>query len=337
MAESEFSLRLAQSLENQIGAEVHIRRLVPLAGGASRESWLVDLQVRSGPEAGEYRLVLRRDQHSEIQPDALDRQSEFRLMALAHAAEVQVPKPRWAGQLDRPYFLMDRVEGESIASRIVSVPELAAARKLLPQQMGQQLAHIHHIQDRPEYLPSPPSSQDAANWSIGRLRQHAETIGIRNPAYELAFRWLEINAPPAPPLTLIHGDYRIGNVIVGPEGLRAIVDWEFAHLGDPAEDLAWPCVRFWRFGSDTQTFGGVGPREEFLAAYAQAGGVTVDARAVDYWEVMGNVRWAVGCQSQAQRHLSGEDRSVELASLGRRAAEMELEFLHLIEQAEGRG
>jgi aminoglycoside phosphotransferase (APT) family kinase protein len=329
--------RLARSLADQIGMEVHVERLLPLAGGASRESWQVDLRIESGPEAGAYSLVLRRDQHSKIQPDALDRSSEFLLIAQAHSDGVQVPKPRWSGELDRPYFLMDRVEGESIGTRIVGLPELAAARESLPVQMGEQLARIHRIHTDLQFLPAPGPGETTASWSTRKLRHHADQIGIRNPAYQLAFRWLEANAPRPRELTLVHGDYRIGNVIVGPEGLRAIVDWEFAHLGDPAEDLAWPCVRFWRFGEDALSFGGIGSREAFLVSYAEAGGPEVDMRAVEYWEIMGNLRWAVGCQSQANRHLSGEDRSVELASLGRRAAEMELEFLRLIEQAEQNG
>ncbi len=123
--------------------------------------------------------------------------------------------------------------------------------------------------------------------------------------------------------------------MVGPDGLRGVFDWEFAHVGDPAEDLAWPCVRSWRFGHDAQRLGGVGSFEEFHEAYERAGGRKVERRAVEYWEVMGNLRWAVGCVAQAHRHLSGQAPSVELASLGRRAAEMELELLDLIARNAG--
>ena len=123
--------------------------------------------------------------------------------------------------------------------------------------------------------------------------------------------------------------------MVGPDGLRGVFDWEFAHIGDPAEELAWPCVRSWRFGQDAKRMGGVGSFEEFLEAYLQAGGRSVDPYVVDYWEILGNFRWAVGCISQAYRHLSGQAPSVELASLGRRTAEMELELLDLIEKALG--
>ena len=155
------------------------------------------------------------------------------------------------------------------------------------------------------------------------------------PDVEFGLRWLGQRAPSCAELTLIHGDFRIGNLLVGPEGLAAVIDWEFAHVGDPHEDLAWPCVRDWRFGNDALHVGGVGELAPYLAAYESAAGRTIDHNALRWWEIMGNLRWAATCHVQAQRHLSGADPSVELASLGRRAAEMELEFLTLIEALEG--
>jgi aminoglycoside phosphotransferase (APT) family kinase protein len=124
--------------------------------------------------------------------------------------------------------------------------------------------------------------------------------------------------------------------MVGRSGLVGVFDWEFAHVGDPHEDLAWPCVRSWRFGQDHLRVGGVGDAEAFYTAYERASGTKVDRDAVWFWETVGNLRWAVGCISQANRHLSGQAPSVELASLGRRACEMELELLDLIEQFERR-
>ncbi len=330
--------RLGRFIADQAGSVVTITRLQLIPGGASRESWLVDATVESGPAAGTHALVMRRDLGSELQSEALDRAAEFRLLQLAYQAGIAVTRPRWLGAdptiLGRPFFLMDRVEGESIGPRIVRLPELAGARARLPEQMAEELAHIHRLSlNELGFLPGPAPEENPARRSVAWLRDMAARLDVYNPAYELAFRWLEQNAPPCPRATLVHGDFRIGNVIVGSQGLRAVIDWEFAHRGDPAEDLAWPCVRDWRFRNDGLTFGGVGRREDFLAAYERAGGQMVDPRAVGYWEIMGNVKWAVGCLSQANRHLSGRDPSVELASLGRRAAEMELEFLTLIEQA----
>lgn len=333
--QSDLQAALADWLAGEVAGRVSVSRMVPLAGGASRQSWALDLTIETGPQAGDYHLVLRRDLHSEMQPDALSRAQEFRLLQAAFAGGVQVPQPRWAGELQgQAFLLMDRVEGESIGARVVRLPELAEARAALPEQMGRQLGQIHALSGDFSWLPGPAAGEAPAGWTIMRLRALVDQLGIRNPAYELALRWLEAHRPDSQATTLVHGDYRIGNMIVGPHGLRAVIDWEFAHRGDPAEDLAWPGLRDWRFGNDALDFGGVGRRAEFYAAYEAAAGAPVDAAAVGYWEILGNVRWAIGCLSQAQRHLSGQETSIELASLGRRAAEMELEFLRLIEQAE---
>lgn len=335
--------RLETFLAETVQAPVRLTAARQLTGGASRDSWAVDIEVEGGPEAGRHELVLRRDMGGLIQEEALTREQEFCLLEVAYHVGVLVPRPRWLctdpAVLGVPFFLMDRLQGESVGRRILREPALAQARRLLPRQMGEQLARIHRIDwwaaglgfllySRPGLSP--------AQTAVARAAEQLWRLGEAHPALELALRWLQAHAPPYAATVLLHGDFRIGNLMVGPDGLRGIFDWEFSHAGDPAEDLAWPCVRSWRFGQDAQRLGGVGSPEEFFAAYEQAGGGPVDRSAVDYWEILGNLRWAVGCIAQAHRHLSGQTTSVELASLGRRTAEMELELLDLIEQAEGR-
>jgi aminoglycoside phosphotransferase (APT) family kinase protein len=159
-----------------------------------------------------------------------------------------------------------------------------------------------------------------------------DSLSVSNPALEFALRWADQHAPSTDHLTFIHGDFRLGNLIVNPEGLAAVADWEFAHVGDPAEDLGYPCMRDWRFGVGHLRLGGIGERELFLKAYEHHSKRKVDRSMVDFWEFLGNVRWAVICLAQANRHLSGRELSVELASLGRRSAEMQMEMLRLIRQ-----
>jgi aminoglycoside phosphotransferase (APT) family kinase protein len=231
---------------------------------------------------------------------------------------------------------MDRLEGESVGRRIVREAGLAEARRILPRQMGEQLALIHGIdpeQTGLNFLPANDPGCSAAQTALNHAARQLDRFGEPHPALELALRWLRLYAPPCQIRVLVHGDFRIGNLMVGPDGLRGVFDWEFAHVGAPAEDLAWPCVRSWRFGHDAQRLGGIGQAEDFFDAYEKAGGRPVDRRAIEYWEILGNFRWAIGCISQANRHLSGQAPSIELASLGRRTAEMELELLDLIEHA----
>jgi aminoglycoside phosphotransferase (APT) family kinase protein len=336
---NDFRSRLETWLAQTVGAPAQVTATRQLTGGASRESWAVDVEIAGGAEAGRHALVLRRDMGGLIQEEALSREQEFRLLQVAHRGGVRAPRPRWLcadpAVLGAPFFLMDRLEGESVGRRVVREASLADARRLLPRQMGEQLARIHALDPRAEgldFLPATDPGRSPAETAVEHTARQLWRLGEPHPALELALRWLRRHAPPCPEPVLVHGDFRVGNLMVGPDGLRGVFDWEFAHVGDPAEDLAWPCVRSWRFGHDGQRLGGVGRFEDFQEAYERAGGRKVERRAVEYWEVLGNLRWAVGCVAQAHRHLSGQAPSVELASLGRRTAEMELELLDLIER-----
>jgi aminoglycoside phosphotransferase (APT) family kinase protein len=323
--------RLEGYLSEKLGTPARVLAARALTGGASRDTWSVDA------EAGGERLalVVRRDLGGEIDDLALSRTTEFAVLSRAHDGGVLVPRPRWICAdptvLGAAFLVMDRLEGESVGRRVVREPALAAGRQALPRQMGEQAARIHALSfDDLEFLPRPAEGQSPARWAVERLDRQLQGFGEPHPALELAIRWLRTRAPECPRQVLVHGDFRVGNLMVGPAGLVGVFDWEFAHVGDPHEDLAWPCVRSWRFGQDGLRLGGVGQPEEFFAAYRAAGGAGVDAEAVRWWEVTGNLRWAVGCIAQANRHLSGQAPSVELASLGRRTCEMELELLDLI-------
>jgi aminoglycoside phosphotransferase (APT) family kinase protein len=235
-----------------------------------------------------------------------------------------------------PFFLMERVEGETIPRRLLRDDEYAEARAVMTGQLGAILARIHAVPIDKHglgVLPAPPPGASPVETEITRFEQTYRAIAPEpHPAFELAFRWLRGHRPPARRLALVHGDYRIGNVMFGPEGARAVLDWELAHIGDPMEDLGWICVRSWRFGNDNLPVGGIGTREEFLEAYEEAGGEPVDPEQVHFWEVFGNLRWGIICITQTKTYLDGLSHSVELASIGRRSAETEWELLNLMEE-----
>lgn len=329
-----FATRLEQFLQQQ-GLQARILATRQLTGGASRDTWSIDAEI-AGQPAG---WILRRDMGGEIQDEALSRQSEFAVMSRAYQAGVLVPRPRWVchdpSVLGASFLIMDRLTGESVGRRIVREPGLAQAREQLPRQMGEQLAKIHDLTfEGLDFLPRPQPGESPAARALERTANQLWNLAEPHPALELAIRWLGRRIPTCQDRVLLHGDFRVGNLMVDPEGLVGVFDWEFAHIGDPHEDLAWPCVRSWRFGQDQLRLGGVGSEEAFFAAYEQARGVTVDRQAVRFWEMMGNLRWAVGCIAQAHRHLSGQAPSLELASLGRRTCEMELELLQGIQAME---
>lgn len=335
---------LEQFLTTQLSSAVEVLELQQLTGGASRASWVVLIEVRDGEGKGRQRLVLRQDMGGEIQEQALSREQEFQLLQVAHNAEVLVPRPRWlctdSEILGSPFFMMDFVPGESVGRRIVKDSSLAQTRKSLPQQMAEQLAKIHAIavdQETLAWLPRPKHrtpAEMAIHFATRTLRLFTEP----HPVLELALRWLKHHLPEPISMVLCHGDFRLGNLMVTPEGLASVLDWEFAHVGDPVEDIAWACVRSWRFGNDDLRLAGVGQPEALIEPYcALTNRPTSEIESrLQYWEIMGNFRWALGCFQQARRHLTGEAPSLELASLGRRGAEVEMELLDLLEQAESK-
>ena len=321
--------RLSSYLTERHGRPVEVTGLSRLPGGASRETWAFDA-VLAGPALP---LILRRDPPG--RPPTRDYANEAQLLQAARRAGVSVPAVRYresTGEaMGAPFIVMDRVEGETIPRRILRDHTLVAARKSLVSQCATALARIHAAPlDGLDFLGPPQSPQQLTQAQLATLA----TLGEPHPVFELAVRWLQSRLPPSRQPALVHGDFRVGNVIVGPEGLRAVLDWELAHVGDPAEDLGWFCVRAWRFGNDGRPAGGVGSREELLDAYVAAGGVPLEAGDLRFWEVYGTLRWGVMCILQASFHLSGATRSVELAAIGRRACEMEWALLDLME---GRG
>jgi aminoglycoside phosphotransferase (APT) family kinase protein len=196
--------------------------------------------------------------------------------------------------------------------------------------LGEALARIHSIDtaDLDDVLPDP--GDDPALAQIAEWERELDELGEPLPAVELGLRWLRAHAPePAQP-RLVHGDFRLGNFIVDTNGLAAVIDWELAHLGDPAEDIGWLCIRSWRFGNDDRPVAGLGELDDFLASYEAAGGGPIEHDRVRYWEAFGNVKWAVICARQAHDHLTGVRRSHELASLGRRICEPEWDLLRLV-------
>jgi aminoglycoside phosphotransferase (APT) family kinase protein len=300
-----------EALEAKLG-KVASARLLP--GGASKEAWAVDL-------ADGIELLVRRASVGVIHRDTLSLEQEFRVLEAAHAAGVAVPRPvAYLGELDgREAFAMERVRGETIGRRIVRNPPPA-----LPEQLAEELARIHAIPPL-EFLPRGDV--------IARFYAELDSVDEPHPAIEYGLAWVRERLPEPDAPTFCHGDFRIGNVAVDEHGLVSVLDWEFAHVGDPVEDVAWPIVRAWRFGADDRRLGGVGDVEPYLARYNELTGRGVTPADLDVWEVLGNVKWAIGCLTQSRRHLSGQDRSVEYAVLGRLAAEMEYELLDLIERA----
>ena len=151
------------------------------------------------------------------------------------------------------------------------------------------------------------------------------------PVLELAFAHLRTIAPSTERFVLLHGDFRNGNLIVNEQGIGAVLDWELAHCGDPAEDLGWLCVNSWRFGKSSKPVGGFGEYAELLDGYCSAGGDDIALGRLRYWQAVGSLKWAVMCLIMYGSWRSGESSSVERPVIGRRVSEAEIDLLNLFE------
>ncbi len=299
--------------------------LSPIEGGASRQTFLVS-------SGGEPRWVLRREPAAGMSFNSLE--TELGAVKAADLAGVAVAptvcfEPAGGRLGDGAGYLMEFVPGTSVAPRVLRRDELATARGRLPEQLGSALAQIHSVE--PATIGGLAGGDaDPALEACELWERELDVIGEPLPAVEAGLRWLRLNPPsPATP-TLVHGDFRLGNLIVDEHGLAAVIDWELCHAGDPAEDLAWLQIRSWRFGNDDLPVAGLGEAGPFLDAYEAAGGVRPDTDRLRWWEAMGNVKWAVICARQAHDHLTGARPSAELASLGRRICEPEWDLLELV-------
>lgn len=305
-----------------------------LGGGASKDLWTFVVRAPGEPESVTRRFVLRRSA-PELSNASLSLESEFHVTRAAYEAGVLMPEPLWLSRDadGNVFYVMEHREGETLVPRLHRMEEFAEARRALPAQLGRALAPIHKIAPTPELekVLGAARRENPARAQLQQFRSILPAVATGpHPVFELTFRYLEQRLPEEVEITLVHGDYRLGNVMFGPEGLRGILDWELAHWGDPHEDLAWPMVRAWRFGRDDLPLGGIGSRDDYLAAYEEAAGRQVDRDRLRWWEIFGNLRWGIITLIQSSHFLHGRTRSLEKAVIGRRASEVEAELLSLL-------
>jgi aminoglycoside phosphotransferase (APT) family kinase protein len=305
-----------------------------LAGGAMHDSWAVDVSSDGDTEE----LVVRVSPAGRADYDKTLR--EFAVLRAAHARGIRCPRPIAVGRCvgGEDYLVMSRIGGDTNPRQLIAGDAYLPMHATMLRQLAEDLAQVHRIApdelgDAPP-LRGPGAGDDALAWHRQATEEmYRHDLLNPHPAIEWAFRWLDrrISALPRPgrPPCVVHGDFRIGNMLYDERGLTGILDWEGVHLGEPEEDLAWLCTRVWRFGRNDLEAGGIATREEWLRAYEEASSRPVDRERVAAWEVLQNIRWCQITMMQARAHLDGHVVSHELAAIGRRFAETELEVLRL--------
>lgn len=317
--------RLREVVQRELSGSGTIEALLRLSGGASAESWSFDTEIR-GETTG---LILRRAATPTRTAHSVSKEAEAAVQRRAWEAGVPSPEVLYvlepADGLGEGY-LMERVEGEALAPKILREERFQGALSKMARQVGEILAGIHSLD--PASLPvlreAPPQVQ------LEYYRDSYDDCGDPHPVFDWAFRWLEERTPQDEILKLVHGDFRHGNFMVDENGIAAVLDWELAHLGDPLEDLGWVCVPTWRYRQLDKPVGGFGAREEMYERYEEVTGVALDRDRARYWEIFGSLKWGIICMQQGFAHLRGSYRSVEKAVIGRRASEADIDLLRLI-------
>lgn len=321
--ENSLAEKITALISQNTGQPCEISELTALSGGANNQTWR--FLVTTGPSLGAY--ILRMSCGSDVA--SMPKHVEAKIQQAASNAGVLVAPVAWVLSSDDSNdsgYIMALIEGETIPRKILRDAAFNDIRPHLAAQCGQYAAKIHAIDPKtvPELEASPAEHQ------INYYKAIYLATGLRRPVIDLAFRWLEDNCPKTEALKVVHGDFRNGNFIVGAEGIRAILDWELAHLGDPMEDLGWICVNSWRFGNSDQPVGGFGQREDMFASYEAITGEAVDHARVHYWQIMGTLKWGIMCMIMSKIEDNNTPLSVERAAIGRRTSETELDLLELL-------
>lgn len=290
-----------------------------LSAGASAETWEFDFVT----DRARYPCILRKDAVASEASMSLCIDKTLEFAAVRNARQAGVPTAE-------PYFMlgagyvMQRLTGETLPRKILRDERFAQTRAKLTDQCASALARIHATPLASGLPTLGPLEQ------LQELERLFRDYAVASPTFELAFRWIKEHLPVGDEMTMVHGDFRNGNLMVDDNGLHGVLDWELSHGGDPAEDLGWLCVNAWRFGNAHLPVGGFGTRDDLLEAYTLYSGRAITREHLHFWEVFGTLRWGIICLFQVFSHLRGKQFSVELAAIGRRVSEVEMDLLMLL-------
>ena len=308
----------------EVGIDGKVSNLEPLTGGASKEIW--KFEVSNAKQST--KMILRRGSGIEG-PLAIKTADEARIQKEVIKVGAPVPIILAVSKNDEELgdsYIMHFVEGESIARKILRDKEYKKALPILAYQCGEAIAKIHNVDiNNFSFLPKKPAEDQLED-----LYSTYQSFEQPSPVFEYAYLWLKEQDFSNFQESLVHGDFRLGNIIVNTDGLQSIIDWELAHIGNPLQDLGWVCGNSWRFGKNNKVVGGFGELEDLLEGYNSVSKLKVNKEMVRCWQVFGTFRWGVICLIQAYAHLNGTINSIEKAAIGRRVSETEIDIVDLL-------
>lgn len=329
--ESAFTRAVSAVLTRELSGYISLSSCEKLTAGASQETYRLACVTADG----ETLLALRRtvptmQAHSSVAE--VSPATEAKLLTIAKQAGIPVPQVNYVLRASDDLgegFVMQWLEGETLGQRITHSDSFAQLRPTLAFACGAQLARVHAIDWQAAGLEGllPRVSPRAL---IDETWVHYRDLGIPLPMIDYTWRWLQQNLPVSSRTTLVHGDFRNGNLMVTPQGINAVLDWELAHIGDPVRDIGYLCVNSWRFGKRELSVGGFGEIEDLLAGYQSVSGITVARDEVRYWQVFGSFWWAMTTLRMAHSWRTGENPSLERPVIGRRSSEAQMDCVNLL-------
>lgn len=316
---SDFTVNLSQFVQRVLDGEGSVEDPKRLSGGANMESWSFD--------HGGLGYVLRFSPSAEMMAGrAYGHDVEAAVVRAAYASGVKAPEivaEIIAADGLGTGYLMRRIDAEVNPSKILAAPPPS-----LLADLARELALIHNVPR--DILPALPVT--SAQSLLSELKARFLSFGGDRPVMALTLRWLEEHCPTAVDPVLLHGDFRMGNIMADRDGLAVVLDWELAHVGDRHQDLAFGCINSWRFGNIDRPAFGLGPVEQFWTEYESASGAAVEADRFRWWLVYATLWWGICCLQMADIWRTGLDKGLERAVIGRRASETEVDLLMLLEE-----
>ena len=306
------------------GKEGKVSELIPLTGGASAETWKFTFSNKKKSE----QLILRKGSGKKS-PLAVLKSEEAEIQQKVKSSGAPVPEIVAISSDDKDLgdaYLMNLIPGESIARKILRDNKFSEARQKLAFQCGEALAKIHSVDTNDfNQVPKKPIREE-----LERLNLTYKSFNQPLPVFEYAFKWLNQQDFTTRKDALVHGDFRLGNLMIDESGLAAVIDWEMVSIGNPMLDIGWMCINSWRFGQSEKVVGGFGDLEEFLEGYSSISNEEIDHEEVKIWQVLGTLRWGIICLIQVYAHLNGDVNSLEKAAIGRRVSETEIDLVDLL-------
>jgi len=314
---------LSNALRRRFGQGARVENVRAPSVGASSSTLIFELV----DGASRRMLVSRTETYTDRNSPFLSASDQFALVFEVFRSGFPVPEPVFQYDPDDEMgdgYVSVFVEGVTLPKTIVHSPAFAGARSLFAVQCAELLATLHRLS--PSNFPYLGERSDSID-PIAAQRDRYMGYGVPRPAIDLGLRWLEKNHPPVSRKSLLHGDFRVGNLMVSERGIIAVLDWECSHLGSPSEDIGWLCNRAWRFGNPGMPVGGIDKAGPLLAAYERFTGTHVDDDEIRYWTIFGLVRWAILNVMQAKGHLEGNRRGLVYAACGRNTSLIEYDIL----------